>query len=395
MENKQTPKKKLDNQITDKDESKANNNKISSPKDKVKNSISSNKSPQKNDIKNEQKKNDDENDFLLPVKTIKKNKLGKSVDTNKNSEINIGNYNKDKTNSINNLILLDGVKSNYILTKLTQNLSRKTLLNMIRYNKQLQRKLNIELKDYEAYLQTEIELNFVQSYSNLEPINFINYVGDKNYYHIFYNDSEQEGKKEENIRKIRIIIDRYIKSFKKLFYRCEAKEINIIKCNRKDIINMNSMFKECRFLKKLNISNLETEKVTNMGEMFSECSELKELDVSKFNTSNVKDMHLMFGNCKSLEQLDLQNFNTSKVNDMSYMFSHCTSLKKINLENFNTKNVINMEGMFFHCYSLIDVDISKFNFENFPIVYSMFAFCLKYLKHKISNQVILKEEAFY
>ena len=224
MENKQTPKKKLDNQITDKDDDKANNNKISSPKDKVKNSISSNKSPQKNDIKNEQKKNDDENDFLLPVKTIKKNKLGKSVDTNKNSEINIGNYNKDRTNSINNLILLDGVKSNYILTKLTQNLSRKTLLNMIRYNKQLQRKLNIELKDYEAYLQTEIELKFNQSYSNLEPINFINYVGDKNYYHILYNDSEQEGKKEENIRKIRIIIDRYIKSFKKLFIVAKQKK---------------------------------------------------------------------------------------------------------------------------------------------------------------------------
>ena len=173
MENKQTPKKKLDNQITDKDDDKANNNKISSPKDKVKNSISNNKYPQKKDIKNEQKKNDDENDFLLPVKTIKKNKLGKSVDTNKNSEINIGNYNKDRTNSINNLILLDGVKSNYILTKLTQNLSRKTILNAVKYNKQLRRRLNIELKEYQTYLQTEIELNFVQSYSNLEPINFI------------------------------------------------------------------------------------------------------------------------------------------------------------------------------------------------------------------------------
>lgn len=56
MENKQTPKKKLDNQITDKDDSKANNNKISSPKDKVKNSKSSNKSPTKNEIKNEQKR---------------------------------------------------------------------------------------------------------------------------------------------------------------------------------------------------------------------------------------------------------------------------------------------------------------------------------------------------
>ena len=72
MENKQSPKKKLDNQITDKDDSKANNNKISSPKDKVKNPKPNDKSPQKNEIKKEQKKNDDEDDLVLPVKTLKR-----------------------------------------------------------------------------------------------------------------------------------------------------------------------------------------------------------------------------------------------------------------------------------------------------------------------------------
>jgi len=366
-------------------------NKLASNENIIKNCLINNLSNAKNNVTPDDiisKLNNAENNNV--------NQLGNSTYINKNSEINVRNSNKDnEINSIKNLILLDDIKSNYILRKLIQNLNRKTLLKTVKYNKHLRCRLNIDLKEYKTYLQTEIELKLFQADPNLKPIKFINYEGDKKYYHIYYNDNEQEGKKEEIITKVKIIIDRHIISFKKLFYGCEAKEINFIRCNRTDIINMNSMFKECKYLEKLNISNLKTGNVTNMGEMFNGCTELKELDVSKFDTSNVKKMNLMFANCKSLEQLDLQNFNTSKVSDMSYMFLQCISLKKISLENFNTKNVINMRRMFYCCYSLTDLDISKFNFENLPIIYSMFGICLKSLKHKIRNQVILEDEAFY
>ena len=326
-------------------------------------------------------------------KNINENKLWNASNVNNKSEINVDNSTKEGINSNKKLILLDCIKSNYILRKIIQNLNRKTFLYAIKYNKQLQKRLNIGIKDYEAYLQTEIEIKLGLNYPNLDKL--INYKYDKSYYHIYLNGNEQESKKEGNITKVRIIIERHVKSFQKLFYRSEAKEINFIRFNRKDITNMNSMFKECRCLEKLNISNFNTENVTNMGGMFSGCTILKELDVSKFKTSKVKNMNNMFEGCSALEQLDLENFETSKVNDMKSMFKYCTSLKKIKLENFDTKNVINMSEMFRSCYSLVDLDISKFKFDNFPIIYSMFSFCLESLKCKIRSQIKLYEEAFY
>jgi len=117
MENKQSPKKKLDNQITDKDDSKANNNKISSPKDKVKNPKPNNKSPQKNEIKKEQKKNDDEDDLVLPVKTLKRSnsiKLYKKHKKEQERRNSLKKENekdtKDKTGDIFNVSVVNGTK---------------------------------------------------------------------------------------------------------------------------------------------------------------------------------------------------------------------------------------------------------------------------------------------
>ena len=90
MENKKPSKSKVDNQVTDKDDSKININNTSSPKAKLKKSKSGNKSPQKNEIKKEQKKNDDEDNFVLPVKTIKRSnsiKLYKKQKKSKKEEI--------------------------------------------------------------------------------------------------------------------------------------------------------------------------------------------------------------------------------------------------------------------------------------------------------------------
>ena len=117
MENKQSPKKKLDNQITDKDDSKANNNKISSPKDKVKNPKPNNKSTQKNEIKKEQKKNDDEDDLVLPVKTLKRSnsiKLYKKHKKEQERRNSLKKENekdtKDKTGDIFNVSVVNGTK---------------------------------------------------------------------------------------------------------------------------------------------------------------------------------------------------------------------------------------------------------------------------------------------
>ena len=319
-----------------------------------------------------------------------------------NETIKIENSSKEEMNTVKKLTLLDGIRSKFILNKVIKHLSREKLLKLIKYNKQIQKKLNIDLEDYKSFNQTEIELKFdlnISYYSKI-GIRFVNYTGNKSNYHIYFNDNKEEAKSNymeetENISKVRIVIDRYIKSFKKLFYSSLAREINFIKFTRKDIINMNSMFKKCHNLTKINLSKLNTENVTDMGNMFSECSKLEELDVSNFNTSNVENMYKMFEKCESLKQLDLGNFDTSKVKDMSSMFEHCIYLKKIKLENFNTVNLEYMSRMFKSCFILSDLDISKFKLKRLYLADSVFSQCSKRLKKKIKNQIYLKDEAYY
>ena len=85
-------------------------------------------------------------------------------------------------------------------------------------------------------------------------------------------------KYEDEITKVKIIIDYKVKSLFQLFKnrRC-IKEINFIKCNRDEINNMNHMFENCAVLEKLNISKFNMDKVTDMSLMLSGCSNLVDL----------------------------------------------------------------------------------------------------------------------
>ena len=69
----------------------------------------------------------------------------------------------------------------------------------------------------------------------------------KIYYHIYFNDNKEEIKKNylnknENVSKIKIIINYQIKSFEKLFENCECIEyIYFKKFYRNNINNMKYM----------------------------------------------------------------------------------------------------------------------------------------------------------
>ena len=79
--------------------------------------------------------------------------------------------------------------------------------------------------------------------------------------------------KNEKVKKIKIIIDYQVKSFKDLFYYSNCIEsIFFKKFYRNNITNMSWMFYKCSSLKELNLSNFNTNNVTNMSEMLSGCS---------------------------------------------------------------------------------------------------------------------------
>ena len=181
MENKQSQKKKLDNQITDKDDSKANNNKMSSPKDKVKNPKPNNKYPQKNEIKKEQKKNDDEDDLVLPVKTLKRSnsiKLYKKHKKEQERRNSLKKENekdtKDKTGDIFNVSVVNGTK---MPGKGSKNGKQKKVAFLPNF---------VTIIDVESYKKFNEENTCKDPFENMEIIN--GHINIKN------NDDEADGK---------------------------------------------------------------------------------------------------------------------------------------------------------------------------------------------------------
>jgi len=325
---------------------------------------------------------------------------------------------KKESNKVEPKNIFKKLKSDYFLQKLFYNLLKKKSLDIIKYNKNIRKRMNISIKDYKEYseIYSSIEIE-------IKPVNnkygkFINMNENEIYYHIYFTDNKEEIKRNylnenDNVSQIKIIIDYQIKSFEELFYKCECIEyIYFKKFYRNNINNMGGMFSGCSSLKELNLSNFNTNKVTNMEYifdfcyslnelnlsnfntnhvinmkcMFWGCSSLTELNLSNFNTNNVTNMECMFFRCSSLKELNLSNFNTNNVTDMSSMFSGCSSLKELNLSNFNTNNVINMKCMFWGCSSLKELNLSNFNTNNVTNMEGMFWGCSEQLKNKIKSK---------
>ena len=245
------------------------------------------------------------------------------------SSINVSKENNKENESAKPNPVIENIKSRYILSKIYDNMTKKKKLEIVKYNKKIQNRLNLDVKDYKEYSETFTSIKIEIIPEKGEYGKFINIdENDKLYYHIYFNDNKKEIKnkykieEEDKVTKITIIIDYEVKSFKELFYDCYCiKSINFKKFYRNNITDMSLMFNGCSSLKELNLNNFNTNNVTNMSGMFFECSSLKELKLNNFNTNNVTNMSSMFEGCSSLKELNLNNFNNNNVTNMSCMFS--------------------------------------------------------------------------
>ena len=312
------------------------------------------------------------------------------MDSNKTA-INL----KEEINHIQYNYLLKNIKSKFIFLKIFCNLQKNKSLKIMKYNKEIQNKLNVNIHNYKEYseIYSLIEIELVPINNKFSKFININ-KEEKEYYQIFFNDNKKEHinknhlDENDKVKKINIIINYQIKSFKDLFSDCICIEsITFKKFYRIDISNMSGLFSGCYTIKKINLSKFNTINVTDMSYMFYNCALLTELNLSKLNTNNVNDMRFMFYNCSSLEKLNLSNFNTNNVTNMSHMFFYCILFKELDLTNFNTDKVTDMSYMFFHCSSLNELNISQFNIDKVTNMYSMFSFCSDKLKNKIKNQI--------
>ena len=313
--------------------------------------------------------------------------------------------------------LLNLIKSKYILKQIFNHLKNKALLQIIRYNKNLQKKLNKTKTHYKReYLNIIIEIipeeNILKNHAEAltkktayfphhgiishgdsgYEFTFINIKKKyKSYFHIYFNDDlNNEIKRDyitekDKVSKIKIIIDYKIKSLSRLFKRIICiKSINFIKFKNSNINNMSHLFESCS-LKKINFFNFITKNVTDMRCMFMSCYQLESIDLSKFDTSNVRNMSNMFSGCLAIKNINVSNFVTKNVMNIAYMFAECPSIEELDLSNFDTKNVIYMRWIFLSCKSLKKINIINFEANDSVNLEGIFLFCSQ-IKIKCSDK---------
>ena len=117
----------------------------------------------------------------------------------------------------------DNLKSNFILKKIISLIKINKSLNIIKYNKKLQKRLNISIDNYKKYYsEIEIELKLVDNKYG----KFINIPDEeKEYFHIYFDNSNEEIKRNklnynEKVKMVKIKIDYQVESFEELFNYC-------------------------------------------------------------------------------------------------------------------------------------------------------------------------------
>ena len=138
---------------------------------------------------------------------------------------NVFNKEKIEVEQIKIKNKFEKVKNDNFIEKLFNNMQKKRLLNILIYNKNMKKRININSDDYKEYSETyssiEIEIEIKPVVNKYDKI--INFKReDEKYYHIYFNNDKEELKrnyinKREEIETIKIIIDYQIKSFEGLF----------------------------------------------------------------------------------------------------------------------------------------------------------------------------------
>jgi len=302
--------------------------------------------------------------------------------------------NKSEEISKKQKIYLEMIRSKYVLKKIFNYLKRNIFLQLLKKNKREQKKFNLSIKDYEEYpiLYSDIVIELTPAENKFGKfINFAN-KSEKKYISIYFNNSYRKIKRDklnenENIEKIKIVIDYKVKSLNNLFGGCKCiKSIDFKRFYRININNMSYMFSGCSSLEKIDLAHFNTLNVTNMSYMFFDCPLLKEINLSNFNTNNVTNMKSMFNLCSDLKEINVTNFNTNKVKNMESMFAGCSSLESLDFSNFNTDKLENTSNMFNGCEALKDLKLPNFKENNQIKMTHMFYKCPFNLMIKIRNE---------
>ena len=113
------------------------------------------------------------------------------------SSINASKENNKENESAKPNPIIENIKSRYILSKIYNNMTKKKKLEIVKYNKKIQNRINLSVNDYKEYCEEEIEIIPKKGkYGKFININ----ENDELYYHIYFNDNKEEIKNKYRIK---------------------------------------------------------------------------------------------------------------------------------------------------------------------------------------------------
>ena len=109
----------------------------------------------------------------------------------KNTSREVEEQEKSKIIVANNK--LRNLKSDYFIQKFFGYISERKSLEIIRYNKSIQKRIDININHYKAYSEkySSIELDIIPMKGKYEKFININ-EKDKKYFHIYFNDNKKK-----------------------------------------------------------------------------------------------------------------------------------------------------------------------------------------------------------
>ena len=113
------------------------------------------------------------------------------------SSINVSKENNKENESAKPNPIIENIKSRFILSKIYNNMTKKKKLEIVKYNKRMQNRMNLSVKDYKEYYE-EIEIEIIPIKDNYGEFIYID-KNDKLYYHIYFNDNKKEIKNKYKI----------------------------------------------------------------------------------------------------------------------------------------------------------------------------------------------------
>ena len=101
---------------------------------------------------------------------------------------------KEQSKLINSNNILRNIKSKIILKKFFDYLNKRKSLEIIKYNKNIQKRINININNYKEYSEkySLIEIEIKPMKNKYGRFIYIEEDEEKEYYHIYYNDNKKE-----------------------------------------------------------------------------------------------------------------------------------------------------------------------------------------------------------